>query len=836
MVLGDTHARADRTTIATKFLRETKEKYKQTHKGEKRSRWIPLAMDEFRQQLPTLFPDEQVAEDDMGRVLVKCTPKAMDAKTARVLVPNLYAYPGDETATYGTAKWEESIEFFLNSRDAPTLASELEKHRKEFNKLRKSQNRPPRNMMTGFVKTLIFFQEKLEEAEKGDVLAEKLLESLKPINSLKEQWKMLENNKHPVEGESTEKVRWDGLELKIVERPSPRGQQQHDKQPVARVPTYRKPQAHRIHNHKRPRAVGKTSPVTSSLGNPFDDVPVETQAMRQTVASLGVGFQRSYARGGSPSLKSMPIDKTSDQQELFYPSPMPYAPRAPSPYAPDFEAPEHHLANHANTKTVPDQDQDFDDSLLPEDVLDFESDLLDHPDDFQMHSVLPADWEWNEVPPPTTSPVDSAFHTDHFTDNTAAGGDWLSISMGRDFSEELVFDSGRQSPMELSDEGEKQKAKGAFAPSWILVKIAAVASLLGLHTFKTPAEFSEDFSHKTRPTDLPDPASTPDAPCPLDEVCLHIMEAIYPVHPPSTLPLIGIPGTCQNWAREWLGSNKDVMEFDEQRIRQRYALAILYCETDGSSWNENGSWVSDLHECDWDNHVNVDPCGRQEQLQILRNEGRQMTGTLPPELSMISSLWDISFSDNLLTGTIPTDLAQLSELDTLLLDSNLFKGPLPDFMWEFEDMIHLDISYNFFTGTLPETLHLSEPSLQHLFLSYNMFSGTIPPTFGLIDWHRLHLDGNQFQGTIPEDINAGKLQELLLHNNQLSGTFPAESFSKEWAERRSKLEIVTLHENNLEGDVSIMCNLVNDSSIGSLETFVVDLDKVSCKCCSGTLS
>ena len=36
VVLGDTHARADRTTIATKLLREIKETYKKTHKGGKK--------------------------------------------------------------------------------------------------------------------------------------------------------------------------------------------------------------------------------------------------------------------------------------------------------------------------------------------------------------------------------------------------------------------------------------------------------------------------------------------------------------------------------------------------------------------------------------------------------------------------------------------------------------------------------------------------------------------------------------------------------------------------------------------------------------------------------
>lgn len=828
-MLGDTHARADRTTIATKFLREIKETYKKKHRGGKKSVWIPLAIEEFRQRLPSFFPDYHdnnipVDEDDMGRVLIKCTSRALEAKMDRVLRPNVYAYPGDETPTYGTAKWKESLEFFLESRDAPTLASELEKHRKEFDKLRKHKTaRPPTHMMTGFVKTLVFFQEKLEEAEKGDVLAERLLESLRPINSLKEQWKMLENNRKAVQqGDPIEKVPWDGLELKIVERPT--REQQHTKAAVARrVPTYRKPQLggqaaehHRMSN-KRARA-SNTSPVMSSFGNP---VELQVASLRRKEASIGMGLQgpgrvsQSLAtfqdcRKGTDSSTSLSMPFPIMIQHTNDNSSMQHAPR---------QATNHEDLHHGETTAYV---QQFDDSQMTGDVLDFESDFLDH--DVKMGAVLPEDWEWNAVPQPAWSPTE--FVCPHDDANYSRHGSHFP-------DDEVMYDFDESTSLSLPDTEKKSKPKGALAPSWIFLKVAAVASLLGLHTLKSPEALSKGLVHKTRPADLPNPVSVSTAPCPKDNACLRVMEAIYPVHPEATRPLIGIPGTCQNWAREWLGSNKDIMKFDERRIRQRYALAVLYCETDGASWNEKELWVSDLHECDWNNLIHVDPCGRQEQLQILRNDGLQMMGTIPPELSMISSLWDISFSDNLLTGIIPGDFAKLSELDTLVLAYNLFRGPLPDFLWMFEDLIHLDISYNFFTGTIPNTLHLSEPSLQQLYLSYNSFTGTIPTGFGTIDWQRLYLDGNKFRGAIPDNINSGNIKELILHNNQLTGTLPAASFATEWTGRRSKLERVTLYENNLEGDVSLMCNLMNDTSIGNLRTFIVDLDKVSCECCSG---
>ena len=84
-----------------------------------------------------------------------------------------------------------------------------------------------------------------------------------------------------------------------------------------------------------------------------------------------------------------------------------------------------------------------------------------------------------------------------------------------------------------------------------------------------------------------------------------------------------------------------------ERIRQRFALSVLYCELDGDNWLNSGGgelWVSDLHECDWYTMQGLDPCGVQEQYQIIRPMGN-MSGTLPPELSMISTLRvSLSFS------------------------------------------------------------------------------------------------------------------------------------------------------------------------------------------------
>eukprot|EP00977_Amphora_coffeiformis_P028707 scaffold36619_cov283-Amphora_coffeaeformis.AAC.1 len=194
IVLGDTHARTDRTTAATHVLRKIKEEFKKKYKGNKKSSWIPLAIHYLYQQLLKEFPD--VPREEVGRVLVRCTSKSLI--DGRVKVPNEYGYLGDDEPRYGTAVADRALEFFLESRDAPNLANELARHFQNLRDLRQNTvgaSDEYQRMLERFLKTLNFFQDTLDEANRGDVLADKLLESLKPINALKHQWIVLIEHK-----------------------------------------------------------------------------------------------------------------------------------------------------------------------------------------------------------------------------------------------------------------------------------------------------------------------------------------------------------------------------------------------------------------------------------------------------------------------------------------------------------------------------------------------------------------------------------------------------------------------------------------------------------------
>jgi hypothetical protein len=387
---------------------------------------------------------------------------------------------------------------------------------------------------------------------------------------------------------------------------------------------------------------------------------------------------------------------------------------------------------------------------------------------------------------------------------------------------------------------EKEEPKGTVMPVPMMLTVAVLASIIGTSAMSSPMPAQTGpppgvlGPSSSGPPVLPQLPTVPTVPCVQDPACAFIMGAIDPVYPPSTRALLNIPGTCQNWSREWLRTGKDVMEFQVERIRQRFSMALMYCEFNGDNWLEGELWVSDLHECDWYTMVGVDPCGRREQYQIIRNYGQQMRGTLPPEISMISTLWEITLSDNLLSGELPKDFERLSELDTVSLSFNLFTGTIPTFMWEFFDMTHLDLAYNFFEGTIPDNkISVDEPNLKNLFLENNDISGSIPQDFGNMKFKRLHMDGNQLTGPIPADIHYSGMEELMLHNNQLTGTFPTSEFADDIATGKSPLKQVTIQNNNLAEGSSVeeMCPLTQS---GSLTTFEVDAT-IDCSCCTAGL-
>lgn len=101
------------------------------------------------------------------------------------------------------------------------------------------------------------------------------------------------------------------------------------------------------------------------------------------------------------------------------------------------------------------------------------------------------------------------------------------------------------------------------------------------------------------------------------------------------------PGTPQNDALYWLANNNtDLDTYSDERKIQRYALATLYLSTNGDDWTDNADWMTDRSECLWFNKIPKaqDICSNTTYLANLDLEDNNLSGTLPVEIALLTSL------------------------------------------------------------------------------------------------------------------------------------------------------------------------------------------------------
>jgi Leucine-rich repeat (LRR) protein len=243
----------------------------------------------------------------------------------------------------------------------------------------------------------------------------------------------------------------------------------------------------------------------------------------------------------------------------------------------------------------------------------------------------------------------------------------------------------------------------------------------------------------------------------------------------------------QYQAAQWVSDEDPLaLPIGDAQFVQRYILAVFYFSTNGDEWDNCGrndpicggdpdeeSWLSEASECVWvglncTNNANVD------QIFFARTFGNNLDGTLPQELTFLSSLGRIILQNNVIRGTIPEWLGDISLLNTLILSGNPMEGTISPMMLlksEFLGTIHL--SRGGFNGTIPS--ELASLPLADLRLDENDFSGAIPTELGSIASLRvLELQSNKLTEVLPLSLfNLANLVTFRVNDNKLLGTIPA---------------------------------------------------------------
>ena len=286
----------------------------------------------------------------------------------------------------------------------------------------------------------------------------------------------------------------------------------------------------------------------------------------------------------------------------------------------------------------------------------------------------------------------------------------------------------------------------------------------------------------------------------------------------------------QSSALSWLLDSVDLDRYSDLRLVQRFVLATLYFSTNGEEWNDNEGWLTDANECDWSTE-DFGSCAGQIYRFLILSE-RNLVGTLPPEIAMLTLLVELDLGINKLRGSIPTEIALLSNLEALWLDQNRLGGALPTELGTMSTMFVLNVEENEMSGRIPTQLS-QLTLLTELWFSANLLTGPFPDWVStLSNLEFLFLSENRFEGRVPTSLgNLAELRGLELSAFGLTGVFPNElwgsfteisyfDISKNdlqgyiGSEIRFLTEAVSfdLHTNNFDGTVPIEMGLMQNAS------------------------
>jgi hypothetical protein len=198
-----------------------------------------------------------------------------------------------------------------------------------------------------------------------------------------------------------------------------------------------------------------------------------------------------------------------------------------------------------------------------------------------------------------------------------------------------------------------------------------------------------------------------------------------------------------------------------------HVLETLYRATGGAGWKNKKGWMTDADIGEWYG-VTVNDEGRVTALTLYFNT---LTGTIPPEISLLSELTELKLQNNALTGHIPAGIGELTALRQLIVSYNELTGVIPKELGQLAGLELLWVHCNQLTGTLPAELG-KLTALTQLYGHSNQCAGTLPPEIGrLRSLKELYLNENQFTGPIPEELaQLGALHSLGLADNQFTET------------------------------------------------------------------
>ncbi|XP_073301001.1 probable LRR receptor-like serine/threonine-protein kinase At1g06840 isoform X1 [Primulina huaijiensis] len=188
--------------------------------------------------------------------------------------------------------------------------------------------------------------------------------------------------------------------------------------------------------------------------------------------------------------------------------------------------------------------------------------------------------------------------------------------------------------------------------------------------------------------------------------------------------------------------------------------------------------------------------GLLSYLKVLDIMWNNIGGTIPKEIGNLTSLELLLLNGNQLTGSLPDELGNLYNLNRIQIDQNQISGPIPKSFANLINGKHFHMNNNSLSGQIPRELS-QIPFLVHLLLDNNNLSGPLPPELSeMSNLLILQLDNNNLEGTAipPSYGNMSRLLKLSLRNCSLKGPIP------NWS-NMTDIAYIDLSQNQLDGSI-----------------------------------
>ncbi|XP_074284725.1 receptor protein kinase TMK1-like [Silene latifolia] len=255
---------------------------------------------------------------------------------------------------------------------------------------------------------------------------------------------------------------------------------------------------------------------------------------------------------------------------------------------------------------------------------------------------------------------------------------------------------------------------------------------------------------------------------------------------------------------------------------------------------------ADPDPCKW-THVG---CSDEKRVTRIQIGHQNLEGTLPADLSVLTSLERLELQWNKLSGSLPS-LKGLNSLQVIMLSNNNFSSIPIDFFdgltslqsvdidnnpldaWEIPESLKDASSLKNFSansanviGKIPDIFGSdSFPGLVNLHLAFNNLEGELPSSFIGFGIQSLWVNGQKSEGKLGGRIdvlqNMTSLKEVWLHDNGFSGPLP--DFSG-----LNDLQVLSVRDNLLTGVVPLslmkldsltVVNLTNNLLQGPVPVF-----------------